>query len=127
MATTVFAEVVESPVLVPIVGDVQAVQEEKKEVVECSCIKIARSVGVKIPLGTNAEDLKPNTTPHLGSLILLKYGDIWHVAVILGYTDSGFKVVEGNFHRGPCVPTERVLAFNDVHIVGFWSLKGGIM
>ena len=113
------AQVAEGPTQTIIPRNVsEQTQEHIPKEVECSCIKIARNVGVNIPMGTDAKDLKPNTTPHIGALILLRYGDVYHVAVIRGYV-GGFQVVEGNFKKGPCVATSRVVDFNDPHIVGF--------
>ena len=110
------AQVAEGPTYIP-----TNVIEIPIPIEECSCIKIARNVGVPIPMGTNAADLKPNASPHVGALMLLKYGDVSHVAVIAGYVGDGFVVREGNFKRGvPCVATGRVVAWNDPHIVGFW-------
>lgn len=118
------ANVAESPAPVLTVGDVpdatvpSAITKE-----ECSCIKTARNLGVKIPFGTNAKDLVPNSPPIIGGLILLKYG-VHHVVVLEGF-EGGFQVAEGNFEKGPCVVTRRRIDFNDPHIIGFWDSKGG--
>lgn len=89
--------------------------------VECSCIRTARAEGVDIPYLTNAEDLNPNSPPVIGGLILLKYGDVYHVAKILEFTDVGFRVVEGNMT--PCVKEKRIIYYIDPFIRGFWNSK----
>lgn len=86
----------------------------------CSCVSTARNLGVDIPLNMNASDFKPNSTPVINGLVILQYPKAWHVAVITGFTDDGFSVVEGNYK--PCQKDTRVLKWNDPHIVGFWVL-----
>ena len=85
----------------------------------CSCVKYARSIGVKIPYGTNASDIPNQGTPVIGGLILLEYEGYSHVAVIQEFTDKGFKVKESNFQ--PCLKTERVISYEDIFIRGFHS------
>jgi hypothetical protein len=85
---------------------------------ECSCIKTARALGVKVPFNTNAEDIKPVSIPQIGGLVLLRYDKKFHVAVLEGFK-GGFQVAEGGFIKGPCVVTRRIIDFNDSHIAGF--------
>lgn len=113
------AEIAESPtVQAPIAGDVETVTKTSEGTIkiECSCVKTARSLGVPIPYNTDAKDIVPDGTPEIGGLIVLKYGDIYHIAVIQGF-ESGFNVSEGNFKE--CEMSERTIDFNDPHIVGF--------
>lgn len=84
----------------------------------CSCVKTARSEGLKLPPG-DADNLKPNSMPVEGGGILLKYGNVYHVAKILNFTPSGFFIVEGN--KVKCKKTYRVVLYNDKAIRGFWS------
>lgn len=85
----------------------------------CSCIKTARAEGIDIPIGTNAVDLKPNSSPEIGALILLSYPNTEHVAKILAFTGEGFLVTEGNFK--PCERGERIIYYIDPFIRGFWT------
>lgn len=88
----------------------------------CSCIKYVRNQGIDIPLlgedGT-PKDLIPNSTPSIGNLILLKYKEIYHVAIIIGYTETGFLIEEGNFES--CQKTFREIDFVNEDIRGFWK------
>ena len=94
-------------------------KETKTEVsIFCSCIETARAEGVDIPIGTNAGDLKPNSLPVIGALILLKYKNADHVAKILEFKAEGFLVVEGNFK--PCQRGTRIVYYIDSFIRGFW-------
>lgn len=54
----------------------------------------------------------------VGGEILLSYNELWHVAVIEGFTANGILVVEGNYI--PCLVTRREIAFNDPRIVAFF-------
>ncbi len=88
----------------------------------CSCIKGARNLGVNIPIGTDAQDLKSNSVPTIGSLILLKYENgVSHVGVIQKITDSTF--VFESYNRIPCLHSVDEIGMNSPFIVGFWSEK----
>lgn len=93
----------------------------------CSCIQTAKSLGVLIPVKTNASDLKPNAPARVGGLILLRYANLSHVAVITAVTNTAtstiFHVKEGNFER--CRLSERDVSSKDSHIIGFWAAAGG--
>ena len=90
--------------------------------IRCSCIKYARSLGVKIPLGTNAEDLAGNTTPEVGALALFKFSNgASHVAKITELGLRGFKVDQGN--KTPCEATTEWIEWTNPYIAGFY--KGG--
>ena len=88
---------------------------------ECSCIKTLRDAGIAIPFETNAEDLHPNTFPHVGAVVLLKYKRLYHAALIIKIDGEGFTVYEGNYE--PCHTGERYILLNDPAIRGFWELK----
>ena len=91
-----------------------------QENILCSCILTARWLGSSVK--GNAIDLIPNSTPVIGGLIVFKKGkriNDGHVAVIKGFREDGFIVVEGNYK--PCTLTTRVVPFNWPTIVGFWS------
>ncbi len=89
----------------------------------CFCVSTARQYIATVPK-LDAEywyllPLSTHSVPSLGSVVLLQYEDVWHVAVIEGFTATGFKIVEGNYER--CKVTRRVLDFDDKHIVNFFT------
>lgn len=86
--------------------------------VYCSCIKTARLLGANIPMGTNASDLKPNSTPVVGGLVLLSYSKAHHVAYIAELQEKGVLIREGNYKR--CEYTERLIPYDYKYITGFW-------
>lgn len=88
--------------------------------VGCSCVQFARALGVKIPPKTDAKDLKPNATPQIGGLVLLKYGKLDHVATITSLGSQDFSVREANY-QSPCQITKRTITYQDKAIRGFWS------
>jgi hypothetical protein len=57
------------------------------------------------------------STPTIGGLVLLKYDDVYHIAVVTGFTNDGFRVFEGNYK--PCEITRRTIGWNDERIVKF--------
>ena len=84
----------------------------------CSCVKFARALGVKIPPKTDAEDIKSNSTPQVGGLVLFKYSNLDHVAVITALNASNFEVREANF-KEPCLASRRTVSYQDKAIRGF--------
>lgn len=101
----------------PIIATATPVEMPIPEEIKCLCVAYARFVGMRIPYPTNADELVPNGTPDIGNGILFRYGNVSHLAVILGYTDEGYKVTEAN--KTPCEVSERVVPWNDPNIVGF--------
>lgn len=85
----------------------------------CYCVTTARQLGVDIPIGTNADEFKPNTTPHIGSLALFQYDDVSHVAVVSEINKDNFKVRQGNKER--CEYSEEWVAWDNPHLKGFWA------
>ena len=83
-----------------------------------SCITTARWLGVPIPRGTNAKDIKPNSYPIKNGLILFSYDNNDHVAKIVSFLTNGFWVIEGNKIAGKL--TERFVSFKDPFLKGFW-------
>ena len=62
--------------------------------------------------------MSPNHTPVIGGLVLFKYTNNYHVAVIKEFREEGVWVVEGN--KKPCQRTERLVLWSDAYIRGFW-------
>lgn len=92
-------------------------EQVSKNEIYCSCIKTARVLGLAIPYGTNAEDIKGNSIPMIGGGIVFKYPLSSHIAVIKKFLELGFLVAEGN--AKPCQYSERFVPYNDSFIVGF--------
>lgn len=85
----------------------------------CSCILYARALGVAIPNSTDAVDLKPNSVPVVGGLVLLTYSSgISHVAVITALLEGGVMVTEANYRR--CKEGQRLISWKDPNLRGFW-------
>ena len=82
----------------------------------CSCVLTARYLGAPLPYG-DAHSLIPNATPIVGGVVILRYGNTYHVAYITKLDDY-IHIAEGNFIH--CEYTERTIPFSDKHIVGFW-------
>jgi hypothetical protein len=62
-------------------------------------------------------------------VIKFKYGEgVYghHVAVIKGFTGEGFYVQEYNVNEDGKF-NDRVVPYDDPHIVGFWSEENGII
>ena len=89
----------------------------QEKIIYSSCIKTARALGVPIPLNTDAEDVRANSTPIIGGLVLFSYPQDDHVAVLIAYADDGFVIDEGNYKKGQF--TRRYIAWRDVALRGF--------
>lgn len=92
---------------------------------ECFCVTYARELVPSVPQ-LNADEwiLLPQSThatPQIGGIILLQYSDVWHVAVITEFTESGFQVSESNYV--PCTVTERIIPYNDSRIRAFFDFR----
>ena len=103
----------------------EVVEESIKKNIYCSCIETARALGVKIPLGLNAIDLKPNDIyPHVGGLILLKYGESienYHAGKVIKVEELGMWIEEGNYY--PCKFGKRFILFTDPALLGYWYVE----
>ena len=88
----------------------------------CFCVKTARKYSHFVLPRQDAQDFIPNSPPVIGGLVLLRYGDLDHVAVTLYIMPGGVWVREGNYNK--CAESERFIAFDDPHLLGFWSALG---
>jgi len=93
----------------------------ENQVVFCNCVLGARHEGAQLPRETYADSLLPNSPPGVGGVVILQYPHASHVAVILSFEETGIWIVEWNYI--PCQKTERLLPWNDPHIVGFFRTK----
>jgi len=92
-------------------------QREEIDLIACSCVKTARSLGVDIPYNTNAEDIKEGANPVVGGLALFRYGSTSHIGVIEETQEKGFWMNEGNFYE--CEYSRRFILWNDPNLIGF--------
>lgn len=92
--------------------------EELHGPIECSCIRYARSKGIKIPYGINAKDLTPNAEPEVGVLVLID-SKVAHVSVVTSIDEIGYWITEGNWQH--CKETKRRIPKNHHSIRGFWK------
>ncbi len=84
----------------------------------CSCVKYARSHGVEVPIGTDADELSPNSPPIVGGLALFRYPKAYHVAVVTEIQGDAVVVKEANYTR--CKESIRTIPLNDSRLRGFW-------
>ena len=92
-------------------------RQEVLDVVKCSCVKGVRSFGAYIPYGTNAVDIKPNTTVAVGTIAIFKYTTTHHIAYVKSIEEKGFLIQETNFKE--CQYGERFIKWNDPYLEGF--------
>lgn len=86
-----------------------------------SCVKWVRFRGVPLAMGTNAEDVKPNTTIHKGAVAVFRYRLESHIAYVESFDADGFTISETNYHHGK--QDERYVSFLDPFLIGFWEPK----
>jgi len=112
----------DSPVVInvplkPVQGPQQEVKEEYN--VLCECVATARIYSKFELPRQHAYQFKPNSVPTVGGLVLMRYGDLSHVAVIMAIMPGGIYVREGNYKK--CEYSERFIQWDDSRIIGFWS------
>lgn len=92
---------------------------EESNSVACFCVSYARSIGVEIPIGTNAEDITGNTTPTVGGLALFKFNNgVSHVGVIQEMSEDGFRIDQANKIR--CEINKEWISWDNEFLTGFW-------
>lgn len=90
----------------------------------CNCYSYLKTRIKGLP---RMDDLIPNGTPSVGAVAIFEYHDketgaiVKHVAQIDSMTENGFTVAESNYTH--CLVDQRYVAWNDTHIVGFWSAR----
>lgn len=83
----------------------------------CNCYQYAKYVsGLKFPF---MAEILPNTTPFVGSIAIFDYDGIKHVAVVTELNSDHFVVREANYEA--CKTGSRVIAYDDVALIGFWK------
>lgn len=64
-------------------------------------------------------EIIPNSFAFEGAVVIMKYGDVDHLAVITKFNNETFTVHEANYEPGKI--SKREVSYNDSHIQGFWS------
>lgn len=94
---------------------------------KCSCIKSARKFGLAIPYGTDAINIKPNTTIRVGVGVLFNE-EQGHIGVVTSIQEDGFWYKEGGYKiddDGTCHITEKFIQWDDQrsidYLLGFFD------
>lgn len=94
-------------------------REDLHGVVECSCIRTIRSLGIELPFDTDAKDLQPNTDLAVDVIAIFRTKDYSHVGLVTEIKEDGFLIKEGNYVE--CRITERFIKFGDYRLIGFYK------
>ena len=119
----VYPVTIEAPIVMYTAEEVEEILEEYVEKIDydsylCFCLRASRVFGAKLPF-VDAKDLKRNSVPTEGGVVILKYGSVYHTAYIQFILKNGMWLKEGNF-IGKCKYSERYLDFTDSAIIGFY-------
>lgn len=94
---------------------------QNRQSIYCSCVRTAHFLNPKVPM-INAADFKPNITRfdvRVGDVVLEKYPDTDHIALIADIQKEGYIVNEGNYRE--CEFSEgRAIPYNSERIRGFY-------
>ena len=112
--------------ITPILYTAEEVEEIVAEVIEkvdiesdlCLCMRTARNLGANLPF-VDAKDLKRNSTPTIGGVVIFQYGEVYHVAYIAYIFPGDLYVKEGNYIKD-CTYSERFVSWKDSAIIGFY-------
>lgn len=91
-------------------------QDAQNDPVACNCYLYVKSLILGLP---RASELKTNTTPHVGAVVIFDYDGLPHYGVITSLSANGFELKDSNFR--PCRYMTRHISWSDAHIRGFWS------
>jgi len=102
---------------------VELVEVEGENSVYCYC---GRYIKYKygVPINKDASEYEPNIqfiNVKRGDLVLLKYGEVAHLAYLLEITNSGLFVDESNYE--PCKSGTRLIEWNDEALIGFHRIN----
>lgn len=89
--------------------------------VACNCVFFIRAMGIPLPPLKSIADLKPNTTPHVGAVVIQKFKSVWHLAYIDALSKDGksFHIRQSN--KVHCLINEEWVPLNSPSIRGFWQ------
>lgn len=63
--------------------------------------------------------VKPNTTPHVGAVVIFDYSGLPHYGIIVSMDNDGFMLNDSNY-GGPGIRTH-FIDWDNRYIVGFWT------
>jgi hypothetical protein len=66
-----------------------------------------------------ASQVMPNTTPHIGTVVIFNYNGLPHYGIITKLSNDGFWLNDSNY-GGPGIRTH-FINWGDKYIVGFWE------
>ncbi len=66
-----------------------------------------------------ASEVVPNTTPHIGAVVIFNYNGLPHYGIMTELTNDGFMLNDSNY-GGPGIRTHFV-SWENQYIVGFWA------
>ena len=98
---------------IPLQNALQAPICDENTDVRCNCYLYMKSLFPSLP---RTADLKPNTTPNIGTVVIFDYP---HFGKIVGLDHEGFWLDDTNW-GGPGYRTHFMLWTNP-HIKGFWK------
>lgn len=84
----------------------------------CSCVTFARKYIPNLPRVITASEYEPNAPPTIGGAVIMDYDGVGHIAVITGFPGGNLAIIEANYKK--CEVTERVISFDDEHIIGYY-------
>lgn len=87
----------------------------------CSCVLTAKAwTGYSRSIGVARNWERNSDVPVIGGVLIENLTNAGHVSMIIGLTNEGIVVKEGNYKR--CSLTEgRVVPYDSPTIIGFWS------
>lgn len=95
--------------------------DEEWKFTPCNCVSYTKTLVGKLP---RMWDIVPNSLyPRIGDLVILRYTNDKHIAVITKVTEAGVWIKEANFK--PCALGTRLIEFGDSHLKGYYSLAEG--
>lgn len=84
----------------------------------CSCVVWVQQQIPTFPMG-DADEIKANSYPQEGGVVLFQYEVLGHVAIIREIHTDYMLVEETNYHM--CQHGFRRVPYTDPHIRGFWA------
>lgn len=82
----------------------------------CNCWSYLQTRIKDLPL---MNQVKPNSTPVVGGVVILDYHGVPHVAYIEALEDDGVLVSESNYKH--CTYDKRVISWTDKALVGYYT------
>ena len=84
--------------------------------VVCNCFSFVKTKIRNIP---QMDDIKPNSVPTVGGIVIMNYRGVKHIAYIEKILENGVLVFESNYR--PCSLGKRVIEWTDPSLIGYWT------